>query len=201
MQNCDDCRKIIALDLELEKVLHEQFHQVEVPAQVRKKIEQNIPDKDGFTKSMLFRWSFVPALAIAAMLVIFLFPFNGSFASMDELGMLAIADHESHIDRPCTKGIPENLSAWGEDTIGLRITRPVLPFSDCELIGVSMCRLGDCYTAHLLYNRNGEKISVFIFPEKEANFSLVADRNYSLEYGPHRVTIWKTNNQIYAMVT
>jgi len=50
------------------------------------------------------------------------------FASMDDIGQLAIIDHESHLGRACNKGIPTDLAAWGKENIGFSITTPVLPF-------------------------------------------------------------------------
>jgi hypothetical protein len=120
---------------------------------------------------------------------------------MDHIGQLAIADHESHLGRACTKGVPADLSAWGRKTIGLALTAPVLPFADSELIAVSKCTLGDCETAHLTYVRNGKRFSVFIFPEKEAGFSLHMDRTYTLDFVKYQVTILKSKQQVYPLVT
>ena len=201
LEKCKSCSKLMKLDQELDAVIREELQQIEVPERVKEKLRQNMSAETGSPQVSIFKWVAVPALAMAAMLVIFLLPHGGSFSSMDDIGQLAITDHESHLGRACNKGIPADLAAWGKETIGLAITAPALPFADSELIGVSKCVLGDCETAHLIYVRNGKRFSVFIFPEKEAEFSLHKDRNYTLDFENHRVTIWKSKQQVYALVT
>ncbi|MEN8189224.1 MAG: hypothetical protein ABFS19_05210 [Thermodesulfobacteriota bacterium] len=201
LAGCDTCQHILALDQSLEEKLKGSLEQLEVPRRLQERLDQNMrSNRLQPTRSQLIRRALAPALAMAAMLVIFLLPSGGSFASMDELGNLVIADHDSHADKPCSKEIPKDLATWGEEQIGLRIAAPELPFSDSKLIAASKCKLGDCDAVHLIYSRNGKRFSVFIFPEQEADFSLVAQRNYSVEYAHRRVTIWQSGQQIYAMV-
>lgn len=201
LEKCASCQAFMKLDQELDAVIREELQQLKVPERVKEKLRQNMISEGSSPRVSILKWAAVPALAMAAMLVIFLLPRGGSFASMDDIGQLAIADHESHLGRACNKGIPVDLAAWGKETNGLAITAPVLPFTDSELIGVSKCTLGDCETAHLTYIRNGKRFSVFIFPEKEAGFSLHKERNYTLDFDNYRVTIWKSKQQVYALVT
>ena len=202
LDKCESCSKLMKLDQQLDSVIREELQQVEVPAQVLEKLQHNMSSAAMSPRISILNWAALPALAMAAMLVIVLLPHGGSFASMDDIGQLAIIDHESQLGRACNKeGIPRDLAAWGKKNIGLAITAPVLPFTDSELIAVSKCTLGDCETAHLTYIRNGKRFSVFIFPEKEADFSLQKNRNYTLEFDSYRVTIWKVKQQVYALVS
>lgn len=203
LETCESCNKFMKLDEQLDTVIREEFQQVEVPERIKERLQQNLMANVTTPQVSVLKWLKVaaPALAMAAMLVIFLLPDRGSFASLDDVGQLAITDHESHLGRACNKGLPADLTVWGKETIGLAITAPELPFPDSELIAVSKCTLGDCDTAHLTYVRNGKRFSVFIFPEKEAAFSLHKDRNYTLDFENYRVTIWKSKRQVYALVT
>ncbi len=201
LEKCESCSKFMKLDKKLDTAIREELQQVEVPAQVLEKLRQNMSASTISSGSSILKWAALPALAMAAMLVIVLLPNGGSFASMDDIGQLAILDHESHLGRACNKGIPTDLAAWGKENIGLAITAPVLPFTDSELIAVSKCTLGDCETAHLTYLRNGKRFSVFIFPAKEADFSLHKNRNYTLDFDNYQVTIWKSKQQVYALVS
>lgn len=202
LATCDTCNLIFGLDQSLESKLRNNIEQQEVPRRLLERLDQNMHSNRRWPlHPQLIKRTLAPALAMAAMLLIFLLPSGGSFASMDEVGSLAIADHDSHIDKPCSEGIPEDLGSWSEEQIGLSLSAPKLPFSGSKLVGVSKCRLGECDTMHLVYSRNGKRFSVFIFPAKEVRFSLVNHRNYSLEYEEHRVTIWQSGKQIYAMVS
>jgi anti-sigma factor RsiW len=197
LQECEQCQTFVKLDEKLVSLIRKNLAQIAVPEHLKSSLKANLNDQKNGTYGFL-KWA--PAMAMAGMLIFFLIPQGGSFASMDEIGQLAITDHEFHQGKSCSKGIPEDLSAWGKESIGFSITLPELPFRDYELIGVSKCRLGDCDTAHLIYERNGKRFSVFIFPEKEAAFSLHASRNYTLDFDSYQVSIWKTNTQVYALV-
>ncbi len=107
----------------------------------------------------------------------------------------------SHYKIPCSKGLPQDLAAWGKENIGIQITAPELPFANARLIEVSKCTLGDCATAHLVYMDNGKRFSVFIIPENEADFTLSSKRKYTVEIDGHQVKIWKVDHQVYALVT
>lgn len=200
LANCPACSAFLTKDQELESHIRGALKQVEVPERVTHGIHQNMTHSSSPGVPWL-QWASGSTVALAALLLLFFLPGGGSFASMDDMGQLAIADHESHLGRACSKGLPEDLAAWGKETIGVAITAPRLPFKGGKLIAVSKCILGDCATAHLTYSRDGKRFSVFIIPEKEADFALHRDRNYTLQFQGYEVTIWKTGNQIYAMVS
>ncbi|MEN8199262.1 MAG: hypothetical protein ABFR63_04225 [Thermodesulfobacteriota bacterium] len=136
------------------------------------------------------------------MLVLFLFPFGSqtsSFASMDELGRLAIVDHLSHDSKGCSSSALLDLGVWSLKELGYRVNQPEVP-EGAELLAASKCRLGECDTVHLMYRRGEEYFSVFVFPKDEADFALASGKSYSLDFGDHRVTLQQRGGQIQAMV-
>ena len=203
LAECEKCQQIYALDQVLESKLKRTFQQLEVPERLQKRLEQNMVGKSRWiVQPHLLRKIVVPTLAVAAMLLLFLFPMasqNSSFASMDELGQLAIGDHLNHGIQGCTSGAVLDLPAWSQKELGYRVTAPELS-EGAKLLAVAVCRLGDCDTVHLMYSRGTERFSVFIFSEKEAEFKLAYGRSYSLDFGNHQVTLWQTGEQIQAMV-
>ena len=201
LESCDNCSRLMELDQELDAAIREGLQQVDVPGQVKEKLLQNMAVNAASSKNVILKWAAAPVLALTAMFAIFFFSGGSGFDSMDDVGQLAIIDHESHLGRICSKGVPADLAAWGLENIGLAIIAPSLPFTNSELIAVSKCTLGDCEAAHLTYVHNGKRISVFIFPEKEAGFAMHKNRNYTIEFAAHKVTIWKSKHQVYALVT
>ncbi len=203
LTECDKCLQIYELDQRLETKLKNNFEQLEVPERLQKRLQQNMAGRSRWiVQPHLLRKIAAPALAIAAMLVLFLFPMasdNSSFASMDELGQLAISDHLNHGIEGCTSEAILDLPAWSQKELGYKVNTPELP-EGAKLLAVAVCRLGDCDTAHLMYSRGTERFSVFVFPEKEAGFRLAAGRSYSLDFGNHQVTLWQSGEQIQAMV-
>jgi len=200
---CDKCRNVYELDQQLEEKLKANFEQLAVPERLQKRIEQNMAGRGRWImQPHLLRKIVAPALALAAMLIFFLFPLlseNSSFASMDELGQLAISDHLNHGIQGCTSEAILDLPAWSLKELGFKVDAPLLP-KGAKLLAAAICRLGDCDTVHLMYSRGTERFSVFIFPEKEAGFKLASGRSYSLDFGRHQVTLRQTGEQIQAMV-
>lgn len=203
LAQCSKCQQIFELDQKLDERLKDNFEQLEVPERLQKRLEQNMAGRSRWImQPHLLRKIAAPALAMAAMLVLFLFPMvseNSSFASMDELGQLAISDHLNHGIQGCTSEAILDLPAWSNKEVGYKVEEPELP-EGAKLLAAAICRLGDCDTVHLMYSRGKERFSVFIFPEKEAGFRLATGRSYSLDFGNHQVTLWQTGEQIQAMV-
>jgi len=203
LAECDKCLQIYELDQRLETKLKSNFEQLEVPERLQKRLQQNMAGRSRWiVQPHLLRKIAAPALAIAAMLVLFLFPMaseNSSFASMDELGQLAISDHLNHGIQGCTSEAILDLPAWSQKELGYKVNAPELS-EGAKLLAAAVCRLGDCDTVHLMYSRGLERFSVFVFPEKEAGFKLASGRSYSLDFGNHQVTLWQSGEQIQAMV-
>ncbi len=200
---CDKCKQIYTLDQILETKLTNSLEQLEVPERLQRRLEQNKPGNNiWLMQSHTMRRAIGAALAIAAMLVLFLFPLasqNRSFASMDSLSQLAIADHLSHDTLGCSGSAILDLASWSQKELGYSVVKPKVP-KDAILLAASKCRLGDCDTVHLMYSQGDKYFSVFVFPKDEADFSLAANRSYSLDFGKHHVTLWQSDDQIQAMV-
>lgn len=203
LAQCGKCQQIYELDQMLETKLQGNLEKLEVPERLWERLEQNMAGRSRWIiDPHLLRKVAVPVLAMAAMLVFFLFPMvleNSSFASMDELGQLAISDHLNHGVQGCTSEAILDLPSWSQDELGYKVDAPELP-EGAKLLAAAICRLGDCDTVHLMYSRGAKRFSVFIFPEREAAFTLAAGRSYSLDFGNHQVTLWQTGEQIQAMV-
>ncbi len=203
LAECDKCQQIFALDQALEKKLHNSFEQLEVPARLQKRLDQNMRGNSRWlVQPRRFRQIAGPVLAIAAMLVLFLFPYaseKSSFASMDTVGQLAISDHLSHGTKGCNSSALLDLESYSLRELGYAVKPPTVP-EGAKLLAAAKCRLGDCDTLHLMYSLNDKPFSVFVFPEAEAEFKLAAGRSYALDFGNHQVTLWQTGQQIQAMV-
>lgn len=153
LTTCDGCRQIYELDRILETKLKNNFEQCDVPQRLLERLEQN---KSGnnlwLVQPYVLRRVIAPMLAIAALFVVFLFPFsseNSSFASMDILGELAIHDHLSHGTKGCSISGINDIGSWALKELGYRVVLPETP-EGSELLVVSKCRLGDCETVHLI---------------------------------------------------
>lgn len=203
LADCDKCQQIFAMDQALEIKLRRSFEQLEVPQRLLERLEQNKASNNRWLiQPQVMRRALAPALAMAAMLLLFLFPLlseKGSFASMDTVSQLAISDHLSHDTKGCNSSALLDIGAWSLKEMGYKAQTPKVP-EGARLLAASKCRLGECDTIHLMYTLGEKKFSVFVFPKKEAEFTLAAGRSYSLDFGNNQVKLWQTGNQIQAMV-
>lgn len=203
LSECEKCQQIFALDQALETQLHNSFEQLEVPERLQGRLEQNMCGNSRWRMQPgWFRQIAAPSLAIAAMLLLFLFPFaseKGSFASMDTVGQLAISDHLSHGAKECNSAALLDLESYSIKELGYTVKLPEVP-GGAKLLAAAKCRLGDCDTLHLMYRLDGKALSVFVFPKEEADFKLASGRSYSLDFGNHQVKLWQTGEQMQAMV-
>lgn len=204
LENCSKCQQIFTLDQRLDDKLRTLLQPVEVPELLRERLEQNLSGAGYRKRRYIMTWKkFVPALAAAALLVFLLLPFTGrqgSFTSMDQLSQYAITDHTNHGIKDSSVSDLNDLGAWAMKELGYSISWPELP-GEAKLIAATRCRLGNCDTAHLIYSQMNAIFSVYIFSEKQAGFNLAAGRVYSLKIGKHTVKLWKSGDQVQAMVT
>ena len=200
IEKCDGCRAFAGFNQKLDNIIRKELQQVAVPARVKERLRQNQEPENNYFQKTILKLTLLPAVTITALLVIFFLPDNGSLTSMNQMSQFAITDHINHPGSSFAKGIPPNLAAWGKEKIGRAITAPVLPFAGSILVGVTKCILGDCKAAHLSYEHNGKHFSVFVIPEEEIDFAMNKDKNYTVDFENHQVTLWKSNQQVYILV-
>jgi len=204
LESCSNCQQIFTLDQQLDEKLRTLLQPVEVPELLRERLDQNLSGAGYRKRRYGMSWKkWVPVLATAALLVFLLLPFVGrqnSFSSMDQLSQYAITDHTNHGLMDISVSVLNDLGAWAIDELGYSVSWPEVP-GEAKLIGATKCRLGNCDTVHLIYSQMDTRFSVYVFSEKKAAFSMAAGRVYSLKIGKHNVKMWKSGNQVQAMVT
>lgn len=204
LESCSNCQQIFTLDQQLDKKLRTLLQPVEVPELLRERLDQNLSGAGYRNRRYFISWKkWVPALATAAVLVFLLLPFVGrqnSFSSMDQLSQYAITDHTNHGLKDTSIAVLNDLGAWATDQLGYSVRWPEVP-GGAKLIGATKCRLGNCDTVHLIYSQMGRRFSIYVFSEKKAAFSMAAGRIYSFKIGKHNVKMWKSGNQVQAMVS
>lgn len=204
LKECSHCQQIYELDQRLEEKLKLLLEPLEPPELLKERLSQNLSETRYPWPQSITGWKKLgPALAMAAMVVFFLFPFNRTehpFTSMAQIGQFAFTDHNYHGLGTYTEEKIKNIGIWSLEELGYEINYPKVP-DGAKLVKVVKCKLGDCDTAHLIFNQGERRFSVYVFPEKEVGFSLEEERLYSLNVGMNLVKLWKTGNQVQVMIT
>lgn len=204
MQKCPDCRRLYELDEELEGLIRREMIPVEVPARLAKKIDMGI-NSSAPKKVFAFPWKFVPALALAALLVLLLNPFEDhhsrhGFSTFEELGRVALQDHVSNEAMAFTAQEVTDVPAWFEDRMGQAISLPDLVSRGFTLVGGRICKLGKCNAAYLTYRHGNKKVSLFILPAGDAKMAMEPGRSYSLTMNGNEFEFWKTEGQLHTLI-
>ena len=114
----------------------------------------------------------VPAVAMAALLILFLNPFAGRFRSVQEIGILAVDNHLKNLSMNFKAGEVRDVPRWFKDRLGFKISVPDLAGQGLQFIGGRKCYLGKNEVAYLLYEKAGERVSLFIIEPDDVNFKM-----------------------------
>ncbi len=199
---CKQCERLYRLDAQLELRLQEGLRNVEPPARLLARIEMNaqsVTKQDRFFAHVAWK-ILVPAVAIAAMFVIFLAPFAGRFHNVQEIGALAVDNHLKDLSMTFKAGGPQNVSRWFEDKLGFVIAAPDLTEQGLHLIGGRKCRLGKNDVAYLFYEQAGKRVSLFIIEPDDISFTMKQAETYSLSERGCEVKVWKEAQLLYVLV-
>jgi hypothetical protein len=104
-------------------------------------------------------------------------------------GKFAFADHTNPMITEIKRGDKKILQGWFNNVMGIKITIPDPAGLGYRLIGARKCQFGDCITAHLLYDKNGDSVSLCILDRKDIQFKLNPEKKYMLRSAGKTVRI------------
>ncbi len=197
---CAFCDKLFKIDARLELDLQEGLRPASVPQRLLQKIETNLRDAPPRrpAASMLWR-KLVPALAVAAALLLIIDPSAPKFGSLKEIGALAIERHLTGMDMAFKTDTVTDTQTWFAER-GHRIAIPNLGKYGVKLVGGRACLLGDRKVAYLFCKKNKKAVSLFIIASDALNFDIEGIGTYYFCDRNCEVTIWKLQNQVCVMV-
>lgn len=144
--------------------------------------------------------------SVAAMCVVVaaLFIFNTGqqrFVSMDELGTFALEDHQDHTTVEAVFEQVTDARQWLAANNDQMTYPPVKLTEGYRVKGARFCKLGHCQAVHMVYEKSGELVSVFVIDESEVGFLLDPDRVYTITIGGNNVKMLREKDKVYALVT
>lgn len=204
MRNCADCRILYELDEELEACIRADLLMVEPPPRLLRKIEAGLRPAT-MKKVFNFPWNIAPALAVAALVMLFMNPFRGTdtspgFRSMDQVSQVVLQDHLRQVPMSFAAAEVVDVEGWFAKVHNIAFTMPDLGKEGYTLVGGRKCELGKCDAVYLLYAKEGRRVSVFILPETDIKFPMTEGQSYGVQIAQSQVKLWKGNGQVHAMV-
>ncbi len=146
----------------------------------------------------------IAAIAAMCLVIATFFVFNAQqqrFISMDELGTFALADHNDHFQLPAVFEQVTDAGAWLVANNEQHTLPPGQLTEGYSVKGARFCTLGHCQAVHMIYEKNGKLVSVFVVDDAEVGFHLDPDRVYTIAIGGNSVKMIRQKDRVYALVT
>ena len=205
MAACVNCKKLYDLNDLVEIQTHTSLRQISPPpdllARVKTKIQSTETKRFHPTlRSACMRLA--PAFALMAIcLLIILNPFSGQIDGLGEIGSHALANHiDTEVPMSFRTDQISDVSSWFSRRLGFSIRIPDGVTRKFQLLGGRECDLGKKKAAYLYYDRQGEKISLFIINYRDLDFSLSPKRTYTVYDRGYEITIWLQGTLCYTLV-
>jgi hypothetical protein len=122
------------------------------------------------------------------------------FMTMDELGASLLAGHLDHGALDIYEKI-DDPAIWLAKNVERKIEPPQHIPEGFIVKGVRFCTIEDCQVIHMVYSKGDVLVSVFVVDEDDAGFHMELGKTYTLGMDKNRITFWKENGNVYAVVS
>lgn len=205
MAACATCKKLYDLNDLVEMQAIAAFKQVSPPPDLLSRIKTEIESIE--TKRFnpmgpsAFK-RFAPALATAAIFVLLILnPFSAQIGSLSEIGSYALANHiDTEMSMSFRSGQIKDMPAWFSKRLGFPITIPDFETRRFNFLGGRECYLGKKEAAYLYYDKQGEKVSLFIINCRDLDFPLSQQRTYTVYDRGYEIKVWIQGKLCYTLV-
>ena len=198
MASCKSCKMLYIWDALLEARISEPLVEVAPPRGLLARIKNNFQfEADDQSRNTHFfpLKQLATALVMVAVFAVIVFqPYSGQIKSFEQIGTFALAEHlSSDLEMSDPAG-------WFSERVGFGIVIPALESRGFKFLGGKECLLGKKKAAYLYYDRQGEKISLFIINYRDLDFSLSPKRTYTVYDRGYEITIWLQGTLCYMLV-
>ncbi len=200
LAECSQCQTLYEADQILEHRIQKSFEAVILPegldAGIRLNIAQASAEKKG--RRCMITW-FTPALAAAIVFFLLLVPMPGKLSSVEEVSALVVEDHLKKQKMMFTCDNTKSAAWWFESRIDFMTRIPDLRSRGYRFVGGRTCTLKGKKVAALLYEKNGERVSLYILDKRDTNFDVNGRLIYDRVVGTCQVEIWEDDERLYAL--
>ena len=200
-KTCRECSGINKIDTDLENNIRRGLYMREVPDGLLNRIELNIKSISGMKKRSSVLWKTVaPAIAVAAMVLLFISYNFAYFRSIEEIGRLSVESHMENLPMMFRADEVKDISLWFKDKLSFPVSIPEIGESGLELVGGRKCKLGRNEVAYLFYKKGDKRISLYVIDTKKISYEMENKKKYHLPFKECEVDIWKSGNMVYSLV-
>lgn len=165
LSDCDGCRAKVRLQADWKKAIKAAAPREQAPAALRNRIARSIA-REAKPMQTWRQWA-VRALP-AAMAVGLMATFAVSKLQWSPVAADVVAKHQRNLPIEVSgAGGSEQVRRWYEDKVGFPVRPPQFHNESATLRGGRLASIGDKQAAYLVYDMNGNKVSVFVFDSAE----------------------------------
>jgi len=158
LQSCDSCRQKVKLQAEWRVAIRQTAPREKAPAALRNRVQRSIANEARGRKS--WRGFVTRVLPVAAAAGIAATAMVAHF-SLSPVAADVIAKHQRRMPVEISGG-SDQVKQWFSDKVQFPVRPPSL-CSSCSLRGGRLAEVANQQAAYLVYDVNGNKVSVFIF--------------------------------------
>jgi mycothiol system anti-sigma-R factor len=203
---CRQCAALVSAEREFRQLLRRQPRDT-APSELRARILGRVRREATVAKAR--RWLPVPALAVAAAIVVaVLLPARTPPPLVADLVDKHIA--YAQIERPAelTSTDQTEVAEWFRTRAGMRVTVPDYSPSGIHLAGARLAEAHERKAAYLLYEKGRTLLSVFMVPVSASEATLPGrrvsyrDHDYvAYEQKGYRTVSWSDGHAVYSLVS
>jgi anti-sigma factor RsiW len=204
VQMCQACEALFQADKTLDEMLKEGMQPVEPPSNLITRARNRIESED---RPQPFGWLSVswkmvlPAVTMAALVLVLLNPFSAHLKTVDEMVKHSISNHrDTGMQMAFQAEEVGDIGQWFTQRLGYTVPVPDLKRLGLNLVGGRECAFGKIDAALLFCKSKGKRASLFMIDQNDVGIHFDGDRKYIIEEGNYKVSIWKDAGIVYAMV-
>lgn len=198
-EDCSHCCQLLKNDESLDRFIADSLCCEPMPSSLKNTIDLSL-DRAIPGKS---KKGILAAVALCFVLVIAVFTFNQEqqrFVTMDEMSRFMQADFLDHGQVTAIYDPVGDPGLWLSEHSVSEVQPPMTLLAGYSVKGARFCQLGHCRAVHMLYEKDGKLVSVFVVGEDEVGFHMEKNRLYSLAMGGNSVKLYRQGKYVYALV-
>lgn len=200
-EECSPCCELLKKDEMLDRFIAASLCCEPVPASLKNSVDLSL---ERSTPSSSGR-GLIATVSVMCLAVVMFFGFttgdDKGFSSIDEFGNFLQADYRDHGQSSAIFEPVNDLNVWfAANAQGLG-SPPEQLVGGYVVKGARFCHLGHCKAVHMIYEKDGVLVSLFVVDESEIDFRLESEKVYSFNIDGDSIQLYKSKDQVYALVT
>lgn len=197
-ESCERCGKRMLQDEALDRCIREAMAGETLPDGFRQRIDLSL-DRSRTRKGVTGLIGAVVALCFVFGVAMVLNQ-RPDFTTMDQLGSSVLAGHLDHVALDIYEAV-DDPAVWLTGNVERTVRPPDRIPNGFTVKGARFCTIEECRVIHMVYGKGDALVSVFVVDEDDAGFYMEQGKTYTLGIDESRITFWKKDGNIYAVVS